>query len=226
MDTKAIAFLLVPFVLAVLDWLAVARQWRRVGYLTKPGVIIALLAWLWSVTGLHAPTGWFAAGLLFSATGDVFLMLPHERFKLAAISFLIAIICYTIGLNVTQPPALDIPSIIIVLLVALTSQQVGRRVAAGLPECGQQALRLPLVFYLVAISIMLASALLTLVRPAWEANAALACSAGGLLFYFSDVVLQAHNRLDMPAPTRRIWRRMTYQGGQILLILGVALQFA
>ena len=175
---------------------------------------------------VNDPAGWFAVGLLFCAIGDILLMLPHERFLLAMLTFLCALACYTIGFNVSQAPAIDLPSIIIVILVALASQQLGRRLAAGLAECGQQALRLPLVIYLVALSIMLASALLTLVRPAWEANAALACSAGGLLFYFSDVVLQAYNRLDMPAPNRRIWRRMTYQGGQILLILGVALQFA
>ena len=226
MDSAALTALLVPLALAALDWVAVARRWQRVGYLTKPGVIFALLAWLWSVTGFQAPAGWFAAGLLFCAIGDILLMLPHERFPLATLTFFCAITCYTIGFNITQPPAFDLPSMIIILLVALASQQLGRRLAAGLAECGQQAFRLPLVIYLVAISIMLASALLTLVRPAWEANAALACSAGGLLLYFADVVFQAYNRLDMPAPNRRIWRRMTYQGGQILLILGVALQFA
>ena len=225
MDSAALTALLVPLALAALDWVAVARRWQRVGYLTKPGVIFALLAWLWSVTGFQAPAGWFAAGLLFCAVGDIILMLPHERFPLALLIFFCAITCYTIGFNITQPPAFDLPSMIIILLVALASQQLSRRLAAGLAECGQQTLRLPLVIYLVALSIMLASALLTLVRPAWEANAALACSTGGLLLYFSDVVFQAHNRLDMPAPNRRIWRRMTYQGGQILLILGIALQF-
>jgi uncharacterized membrane protein YhhN len=226
MDTTALVALLVPLALAALDWVGVARRWQRVGYLTKPGVIFALLAWLWSVTGLQASAGWFAAGLLFCAMGDILLMLPHEHFKVAMLTFLCALACYTIGFNVTQAPAIDLPSIIIVLLVALASQQLGRRLVTGLAECGQQALRIPLTIYLVVLSIMLTSALLTLVRPAWEANAALACSAGGLLLYFSDVVFQAHNRLDIPAHNRRVWRRMTYQSGQILLILGVALQFA
>lgn len=226
MDTTALTALLVPLTLAALDWVAVARQWRRVGYLTKPGVIFALLAWLWLVTGLQTPAGWFAAGLLCCAAGDILLMLPRERFIWATFAFLLGMVCYTIGFNVTQPSAVDLPSVIIVLLVALTSQQIGRRIAAGLPQRGLQALRLPLVIYLVALSIMLASALLTLVRPAWEANAALACSTGGLLFYFSDLVIQAPNRLVKAVPTGRVWGRMTYQGAQILVILGVALQFA
>ena len=226
MDTAALIALLFPLALALLDWVAVARRWRRIGYFTKPGVIFALLAWLWAVTGFEGPAAWFAIGLLFSAAGDILLMLPGERLKVAMAAFMLALACYTLGFNILVPPEPNLPGLLIVLLVALTSQQLARWIAAGLPGIGVPLHKLALVAYLVLISVMLISALLTLVQPAWETSAALACSAGGLLFYYSDTVLQARHRLVTPAPAGRVWRRATYQGGQILLILGIALQYA
>jgi uncharacterized membrane protein YhhN len=223
MDTKSFALLLVPLSIAVLDWIAVARRWRRIGYLTKPGVILALLAWLYIVAGFHYPTAWFAVGLLFSAAGDILLMLPRERFIPALAAFLIALICYTIGLNISGLPSVNLPLVLIVLLVALTSLQIFRRISKSLAARKQKSLQRPLLAYVLALSALLISALLTLIRPNWEAGPALACSAGGLLFYLSDT-LQAWKRFVLPAPDRRVWRRITYQLAQILLILGVALQ--
>jgi uncharacterized membrane protein YhhN len=164
-------------------------------------------------------------GLLFSAAGDILLMLPRERFIPALGVFLLALVCYTIGLNSAGLPEVNLPGIIIVLLVALTSLQIFRRISTSLVAREKQPLKGPLLAYMLALSALLISTLLTLIRPNWEAGPALACSAGGLFFYLSDTLL-AWNRFITPAPDGRVWRRMTYQTAQILLILGVALQFS
>jgi uncharacterized membrane protein YhhN len=223
MDTRSFTLLLAPILIAVLDWIAVARRWRRVGYLTKPGVILALLAWLYAVAGFQYPLAWFAVGLLLSAAGDILLMLPRERFISGLVVFLLALVCYTIGLNYPAPPELNLPSILIIALVAFTSLQIFRRITVCLAGNAQGHLKRPLLAYMLVLSSLLISALLTLVRPSWEAGPALACSAGGLLFYLSDTLL-AWCRFVNPDLDLQVLRRMTYQIAQILIILGVALQ--
>ena len=64
-------FLLLAFLLAVLDWLAVARVWKKVEYFAKPATMVALLAFVILNGGLS--TGgdvWFTLGLAFSLAGE------------------------------------------------------------------------------------------------------------------------------------------------------------
>ncbi len=89
---------------AILDWIAVARKWQIVEYIAKPAVMVCLIAWLVMNSGMTVPLLWFTIGLAFSLAGDVFLMLPKERFIPGLISFLLAHIAYIIGLNTTPHP--------------------------------------------------------------------------------------------------------------------------
>jgi uncharacterized membrane protein YhhN len=67
--------LLLTILMALLDWYAVVRENKSLEYIAKPGVMVALLAWLWTQTGFQGPVFWFALGLFFSLWGDIFLML-------------------------------------------------------------------------------------------------------------------------------------------------------
>jgi uncharacterized membrane protein YhhN len=223
MSSDSLLYLAIPFLIAALDWVAVAMRWRGVGYITKPGVVIALLLWLITSAGWHGPLAWFAIGLLFSVGGDILIMLTPARFVAGLFSFLFALACYIVGFNVNGLPEVNLAGILMILLVVLTSYQVYKRLFDPQAASPPPALKRPLIFYLVVLSAMLASGLLTLVRPEWEANAALACSAGALLFYLSNILL-AWDRYVAPAPRGRAFRRMLYQVGQILIILGVAIQ--
>lgn len=50
-------------------------------------------------------------------------------------------------------------------------------------------------------------------------------AVGGMLFFLSDTML-AYDRFVKPIPNGRLWVRITYHLGQILIISGAALQLA
>ena len=108
---------------AILDWIAVARKWQIVEYVAKPAVMVCLIAWLGMNNGWSLPLLWFTVGLVFSLAGDVFLMLPKERFIAGLVSFLLAHIAYIIGLNTTPIP-LTVVTLILLVLVGLVSLRV------------------------------------------------------------------------------------------------------
>lgn len=218
--------LLLALALAALDWLAVEKGWKRLEYVAKPGVMLALLAALLQAGGtaaLAGPAGWFAAGILLSLAGDVFLMLPRERFVAGLAAFLLAHLAYLAGFNPTLPP-LNLASGILALLVALVGVQLYRRIAAGLDASGHPGLKTPVLVYSIAISLMLLAALLTLVRQEWEAGPALLAGGGALLFFISDLTL-AWNKFVAPLPAGRLRVHITYHLGQALIVLGAAAHF-
>lgn len=222
------SFLILALVIAVVDWVAVAKDWKRVEYFAKPGVMVALLAWLWTIGGLGGQLGWFAAGLLLSMAGDIFLMLPREQFIAGLVSFLLAHIAYLVGLNETLPP-INLASVAIMLLIGLAGGNLFKRINQGLKSRGLEKLAPPVLLYSIVISLMLFSALITLVRPedqagGWMPGPAILVSAGALLFFLSDSFL-AWNKFVEPLPYGRLRVIITYHLGQGLIALGAALHF-
>lgn len=208
----------IALIIAGLDWLAVAIKWKPLEYIAKPGVMLALLAWLWIESGFSGPLAWFALGLVFSLAGDCFLMLPKEQFIAGLISFLLGHVAYVIGFNPNLPPV-NLASIILAALVGLTAVQIYRRLAAGLEASGDSQLKAPVLAYTIVIGLMLLSALLTLVRPEWLAGPALLVSSGALLFFISDSFL-GWNKFVAPLQYGNLRVIITYHLGQGLLVLG------
>jgi uncharacterized membrane protein YhhN len=213
----------IALIIAALDWLALANDWRRVEYLAKPAVILSLLAWLGTNNGFNNWTIWFGIGLLFSLVGDICLMLPREFFRAGLYSFLLTLVAYTIGFNHTLPPA-NVASLILAVLVGITASQIYNKVAAGLTRKGQDNLRISILLYAVVISLMLLSTLLTLVRPSWNALSAITVSMGGLLFFISDSLI-GWNRFVNVVPKGRLYVTITYHLGQFCIIFGAALHY-
>jgi len=209
--------------IAVVDWIAVAKDWRKIDYFVKPGAILALLLWLALSGGLGGHLTWFALGLVCSLVGDVFLMLPRERFVAGLVAFLLAHLAYLVGFNPSLPP-LNLASLILAPVPFVIASQIYRRIARGLEAGGQGRLKLPILAYMIVISLMLLSALLTLVRPEWSAVAALSASGGALLFMLSDTLL-AWNKFVAPLRHNRVLVRMSYHLGQLLITLGAMLHF-
>jgi uncharacterized membrane protein YhhN len=216
-------FLILALIIAILDWIAVARKWKRIEYFAKPATMLALLAWLGVNNGFQGSMLWFALGLLFSLGGDIFLMLPRERFIPGLVSFLIGHICYLIGFN-SAYPVYNAASLILLVVVMFTGYLVYRRVALGLQASGQSKLKLPVLVYSIVISLMLFSALSTLMQPDWRIYAAVFVSSGALLFFISDTTL-ALNKFVSPIPNARVITMVTYHLGQMLIVLGAALRF-
>jgi uncharacterized membrane protein YhhN len=169
---------------------------------------------------------WFALGLAFSLAGDVFLMLPKEQFIAGLVSFLLAHVAYIIGLRPRLPA--DLPTLSIALglalIVALTAAQIYRRIAAGLRAGGKPGLRGPVLAYTVVISLMLFSAMLTLLNDSWLSIHAVLVCLGAALFFLSDTIL-AWNKFVSPLHYGRILNMASYHLGQLLIALGAALHF-
>ncbi len=216
-------FIWIALILAAADWIAVANKWKLLEYVAKPGVMIALLIWVWQAGGLQTWMTWFALGVICSFLGDIFLMLPREQFIPGLVSFLLAHICYLIGFNDSFPP-LNVVSLILAVLVGITAFRLYRTIATGLIASGNEGLRFPVLLYSIVISLMLLSALLTLVRKDWLAIHALLAAGGALLFFLSDSLL-AWNKFVEPVHQGKLLVTITYHLGQIMIILGAGLHY-
>jgi uncharacterized membrane protein YhhN len=219
------------FFLAGLNWLAVSKYWSLLEYLTKPGTMIALMLWASNASDLFDPSthpnqsiNWFLIGILFSIGGDVFLMLPNERFIAGLISFFLAHIAYIIGLNPSLPP-LNIVSLIIIILIIFTVRPIYRTIDTRLSEREMGSLRIPIRAYTLVISLMLYSALMTFVRPEWDPLPAILVGGGALLFFISDTLI-AWDRFVQPLTNRDLKVMVSYHLGQIGLIAGSVIHFA
>ncbi len=206
---------------AVLNWIAVARQWKWLEYITKPATMLALMAFVWEFRpGLtfFDDLNWLLLALFFSLAGDVFLMLPGNLFIPGLVSFLLAHVAYIMALWISLPP-FGLASLMVILMVAVTSLQIYRRIAAGLHRSGETGMKIPVLLYTTVISVMVIFALLTLVSSGWENYRAILLSAGALLFYISDTWL-AWDRFVEPLKHLDLRVMVSYHLAQICLCLG------
>ncbi len=217
------ALLVLTFVLAAADWLNVWKGWRRASWITKPGTLLALLAWFSLSGGWQGQTFWFGLGLVFALAGDV-LLLQDGYFLAGLVAFLLTHLFYIFGFNPTSIP-LEPLSVGLTVVVWLGAILFFRRVGAAVrANENTAALQYPIFMYSLAISIMLLSALVTLARPEWPLAAALLSGGGGLLFALSDGLL-ATDRFIRPISHGQLWVRITYHLGQIALIAGVLMRY-
>lgn len=219
----AVILFLVPFGIAIIDWIAVWKNWRKLEYLAKPGVMLALLGWIAAVGGFRGPMLWIVLGVIFSLAGDVFLMPRYEKFILGLVFFLLAHVFYMVGFSI-YGPQFNAPVAILAVVIIIASSQLFLRIAEGLQRSGREKLRTPVLIYSIVISLMLLSALTTLVRPEWRFSAAAVSALGGLLFYISDILL-AWNRFLAPLPGGRLVSMMAYHLGQFGIVLGASIQY-
>jgi uncharacterized membrane protein YhhN len=219
------------FVVAALDWLAVARGWKRVEVLAKPGAMLVLLGLLGLVGGFGSiPLVCFFLGICLSLAGDVCLLLSLVRFSNrwflpGLTAFLLAHLAYIVGLNSPLPTQVS-PFWLLVLaaILALSARRVLRSILAGVRQKGLPRLLAPVAVYGTVITLMLFSAMLTLSRSDWKAVPAVLVGLGAMLFYASDVLL-AWNKFVSPIQRGRLYNMILYHLGQFGLVAGIILQF-
>jgi alkenylglycerophosphocholine/alkenylglycerophosphoethanolamine hydrolase len=211
---------------AVADWVAVAKGWKKIEYVAKPLTMVLLFCYL-ALAGSFgaAPLICFGLGILFSLAGDVFLLFSDRWFIAGLAAFLLAHVAYIIGLNTPFGELSLLWAIGIGIVLAITAVRLLQRILAGLREKGQPQLVVPVVVYGTVITLMLLSAILTLYRLDWKTSAAGLVSLGAILFYFSDVIL-AWDRFVKPINNGRVMNMIAYHLGQIALVAGVVIQFA
>ncbi len=223
--------LILLFLVALLDWVAVAKNWKKVEYIAKPAAMLVLLGLLALVGNFRSlPLICFGLGIFFSLAGDVFLMISYARFSdrwffPGLVAFLLAHISYIIGLNTPLPNVSPIWSLGLAVVLALTAARILRRVIDGVRQKGLPRLVRPVSLYGTVITLMLLSALLTLNNAVWRNSAAGLVAVGAILFYFSDVLL-AWNKFVNPIKNGRLANMVLYHLGQAALVAGVLIQFA
>jgi uncharacterized membrane protein YhhN len=207
MTTAAWVLLALAGAFAVGNWIAVARGSVLGIYVCKPATLALLVAVALALDPVHGDTRtWFVVALVLSLLGDIFLMLPQDRFVFGLASFLLGHIAYTVGLNL-HTDGLWLLAIPVVLIAALLALRLVRGIKAG----GQDALLGPVIAYVVVIAAMGASAV---------ASGNVMAAAGALLFMASDSLI-GETRFVKPRAWGGIAIMVTYHLGQAGLVLSL-----
>jgi uncharacterized membrane protein YhhN len=179
-------------------------------YVFKPLTMVWVLALAAQSSGATPAfyTALVVVALLFSLAGDVFLMLPSDRFIPGLASFLVAHIFYLLAFAVdggAEGPLLSLLPVGVLggLMYAWLRPGLGR-------------MRVPVACYVLAIVAMAGFALARWL-DAPSAGTQLAWVGAGL-FVVSDAVLAA-NRFRTPFPAAQAVVLSTYFAGQCLIAL-------
>ena len=215
-------FLVLYFVFAALDIVAITKENRKLEYLTKP-ILMPLLALYFIFGTLNNNIDWLIViALLFGCAGDIFLMLENKDkwFMFGMAAFLLGHIFYiisfllSVGSNIVAfPPygfVLLIPVIFILLLTFPKYKD----------HMGE--LKIPVYIYMVAILTMHVSAILRLALFEFSCPCFFLVWFGSILFIFSDsiIAIDTFNK-EMKIPHIRIYEMITYILGQFLIITGI-----
>ena len=191
---------------------AEVRGQRRALYLSKPATMLCVIAIASLGSGSPADpyTRAILVGLLFSLAGDVWLMLPSDRFSAGLASFFVAHLCYVTAFAGPAGPRGGLPG-----LLPFVAAACGMLVLL-LPHVRGGALRVAVVAYVAAIAAMgwqATERALDLADP----DSRLA-AVGAALFLCSDSAL-AWNRFRRPFAGAPALVLSTYFGGQWLIAL-------
>lgn len=193
------------------DLASILRHNKRLEYATKPTVIVLLIV---AAVLLHPRSegerALFGAALVLGLAGDVFLMLPDDFLLPGIGAFFAGHLAYASGFRFV---GFSLAGLVIGVVVAVvTAGLLLRRVLAALETTGRSKLRNPVLAYAIVIALMTVSA---------TASGNFVAAAGGLLFFFSDVIFAWH-RFVKPVPWGQPVNIVMYQTGQALLVLSLA----
>ncbi len=209
MTTASWVLLVATALTAIVDWIAVARGWTRVEYAAKPLTMVGLLGVALTIDPAYSDMrAAFVIALACSLVGDVFLMLPRDRFVAGLAAFLAAHLAYTAGflLGPGSVGGLAIGALITAAVAVPFGVHVVRAVRRSAP-----AIVTPVAAYIVVISAMVASA--TGLGNGWAI-------VGAWLFFVSDALI-GETRFVRPIPAGPVAIIVTYHLGQALLVLSL-----
>ncbi|KZE64279.1 hypothetical protein AWM68_14410 [Fictibacillus phosphorivorans] len=178
-------------------------------YILKPGTMLMII--LMALTSTPSSYAWWIIiGLFLSLIGDIFLMVPNDRFLHGLVSFLVAHICYIIACLQMQPQQVEVNVFLTVCLLTVAVLFFillvkGKRFKRGYP------LKVAVFIYIVCITSMVWVSILT-------ENPFIIMAAS--LFYFSDATL-AWDRFIKPLKYRHYLVMSTYFLAQYLFSLSI-----
>lgn len=192
---------------------------RRQIYILKPlstllVIVVALLSLMEEDQNLIYTLG-VTIGLLLSLGGDIALMLTgySKAFIIGLGLFLLAHIAYTATFTLLGAFSLfDLFSAVVLLGLGISFYLLIRS--------NLGSLQVPVILYIVVISVMVNRAGSTLGSPIFGDGQALMVFIGAVLFYISDMILAA-NRFWKPWKYQRASLGF-YYGGQLLIALAAS----
>ena len=191
---------------------AVWLDLRRLEYFCKPLVMVALISVALLLHPHHEAQRWFwVVALALGLASDVFLMLPQDLFLAGLVAALLEHLVYIAGFRFGGFAIIG--AFTGLVMCAVAAALLLPRILRALVVSGMQKLGGPVIAYVVVISLMTVSA---------TGSGSLVAAAGGVLFFASDALL-AWYRFIAPFGWGRPVNIATYQAGQALLVLSLAL---
>jgi uncharacterized membrane protein YhhN len=205
--TAAWVLLALAAVFAIGNWIAVVTGSKPLMYVCKPATLAFLIAVALALDPTYGDLRtWFVVALAFSLLGDIFLMLPSDKFVFGLGAFLLGHVAYTVGLNLHTEGlwlfAIPIPIVAGALAV---------RLVRGIRRQGEDALVPPVIAYVVVIGAMVCSAV---------ASGNALAATGALLFMASDALI-GETRFVKAQVWGGLAIMVTYHLGQALLTLSL-----
>lgn len=210
MTTGAWVLLGVAGTAAVLDWAAVAVRRTYLEYVAKPAATLGFLGVALTVEPVHTDVRtWFVVALVASLAGDVFLMLPGDRFVFGLGSFLVAQVLFAVGFSLHAGTFTE--HLIGVAVVSALAVPLCVRFVRALRTTGRTELVAPVVVYMLAISAMALTAI---------ASGNGFAITGALLFVGSDSLI-AETRFVRDRPWGQVAIMVTYHAALAGLVLSL-----
>jgi uncharacterized membrane protein YhhN len=212
--------LLLALAVAIVDWIALAREHPRWDVVLKPLVLALVLASALTVRG-DWRVATFQAALGLSLYGDILLLMDASwALTIGGGAFLGAHLCYTAGLNQglfarlePEPVLALLGAALIIALVA--GRQLQMRSAHLRSEIGQRQANF-VRWYLAALTLTLLSAWGTFLRPGWTGTQRALVVTGASLFFVADYTL-LWRRFVAPDRRLRLISRVAYHLAQLAL---------
>lgn len=199
----------VAAVVAVCDWVAVARETKAVEYVAKPLTMVALVGVAVTLDPADPDVRVaFVVALVLSLAGDVFLVLPRDHFVAGLASFLCAHLAYAFGFAIG--PGTDGELVVGALVTAAVAVPLGVRLVRAV-RIAAPALVTPVAAYIGAISLMVATA------TGWGNALAV---AGAWSFFASDALI-GERRFVQPIRGGALAVMVTYHVGQAALVVSL-----
>ena len=196
---------------AVIDWWGVAKERISVEFISKPLVIIALIAAALSIDASDGIVrGLVLAALGAALVGDAVLATPDARFEAGVFALMVAHVLYIAAF--LQSGTLDI----------------GAEISGGLLIVGVGLGAVPQILSgarahgrVVHLGVIVFGVLAATMATLGAATAEVTAAVGGALFLTSDALL-GWNRFVAPAPGGRALVHATDHLGQMGLVLWLA----
>lgn len=207
MTLLATLLLVVTMMVAVADWIAVAKDQRSIEYLLKPLVMVGLIAMALAFQDVDsAARGFMILGLAASLVGDVFLMIPRNYFIYGLSAFFVAHVLYVAALIALglSPIGFLIGIGVMVVVAGFFGLRIVKKAQDG-------GMGVPVAAYMLILTVMVACAFSTTIIVA---------AIGAVLFAASDTII-GWTKFVHDFPRSRTVVMVTYHLGQLGLVLAL-----